>query len=328
MNPPIPPVETIIVNDDSPSKPGTSINTTSYSANASSTPGTGNEVMAFDADKHFSESSVEPLSTQLSPPTPPTNLLVEARNNIVFLLWTASSDDIGISHYAIERNGDVIDTTTNTHYIDRNIIDLETYHYRVIAWDGQGNHTPSDTVPVTIPDTTPPSAPTNLEAFNITSKSFGLRWTASTDNDPNDITYYLFRDGSFRGHTILTSFNDPYPMSPNTLYNYSIYAQDWSRNRSETTVLAVRTLDGLPPSKPANLRHTLIGTLRLLTWTNVGINNYEIRNHGELIGLTTHSSTVLQVFEIKNEIVEPYSFVVRAMDDAGNVNDSDPLTQS
>lgn len=70
-----------------------------------------------------------------TPPTVPENLKGESVNgSTVNLTWDASTDeDTGISGYNIYRNGELIDSTTETSYTDNNVTEFTVYNYSVSA---------------------------------------------------------------------------------------------------------------------------------------------------------------------------------------------------
>src|SRR5207244_11253492 len=66
------------------------------------------------------------------------------------------------------------------------LLSATTYHYRVKSRDAAGNlATSADftlTTLIAVPDTTPPSVPTNLSGSAVSSPQINLSCTASTDN--------------------------------------------------------------------------------------------------------------------------------------------------
>ncbi|MCD8510592.1 MAG: S8 family serine peptidase [Bacillus sp. (in: Bacteria)] len=91
-----------------------------------------------------------------------------------------------------------------------------------------------DNVELVGEDTTPPDAPTNLEA-NATSTSINLSWTASTAPDTSGYTVYRSEDGEdFEeiGDTSSSSYSDTLA-EPETEYTYYVTAYDFSGNESD-----------------------------------------------------------------------------------------------
>lgn len=113
-----------------------------------------------------------------------------------------------------------------------------TYHYAVVSANIFGaTATSSDqtfTTASRVPDTTPPTTPTNLVASPISSSQINLSWIASTDN-VGVAGYRVYRDGSQVGTTTSgTTYNDT-GLSPSTFHSYWIAAYDAAGNVSTTT---------------------------------------------------------------------------------------------
>ena len=96
------------------------------------------------------------------------------------------------------------------------------------------------------PDTTPPTAPSNLQASAPSGNRVDLTWTASTDAK-GVAAYDVYRNGG--GTPIatvdgdVTAFSDT-TVSPNTQYSYVVKARDPSNNTSDPS----NTADVTTPS--------------------------------------------------------------------------------
>ena len=174
-------------------------------------------------------------ASDTSPPSQPGSLAVTGTTDTsVTLAWLASSDDVGVDHYEIDRNGVAVGTTTSTGYTDRGLQPLTLYHYAVVALDAAGNRSAAATVDgTTAADATPPSAPTNLTASAAGATQVNLAWTASTD-DVGVSGYHVFRDG---GATALatvtsgTSYQDT-GLAAGSTHSYTVSAFDAAGNES------------------------------------------------------------------------------------------------
>ena len=94
------------------------------------------------------------------------------------------------------------------------------------------------------PDTIAPSAPTNLIASKITSNSFIITWTASTDN-VGVVSYEVFKGVVSCGTSVSTS-RSLTSLPANTIYAITIKAKDAAGNISAASeVLNVTTLFGV-----------------------------------------------------------------------------------
>ena len=100
------------------------------------------------------------------PPTQPLNLLASAPNsNRVDLVWTASTDNVGVTGYRVYRNGVQVGTSGTNAFSDLTVQGSTSYSYHVVAEDAAGNSSASsNTANVTTPgDTTagPPARTTS-----------------------------------------------------------------------------------------------------------------------------------------------------------------------
>jgi hypothetical protein len=98
------------------------------------------------------------------------------------------------------------------------------------------------------PDTTPPSAPTNLLLGTVSQTSAQLSWSPSSDNVA--VTGY---DTYLNGAKVGTTTNTSYTFSPltcNTAYTFGVVAFDAATNRSGQSTLAGSTppCDTTPPT--------------------------------------------------------------------------------
>lgn len=165
------------------------------------------------------------------PPTTPTNLrAIDVTASSVTLAWDPSSDDSGTVQYRIMQglyaHGSTVDGTEKFIY---GFPGNSTRSFRVRAEDPSGNVSPwSDSITVTTdpPDTTPPSAPTNLRVTGTTSSTVSLAWDASADNEGGEgIQGYWVQNVGVTTHgTGDTEYTWPV-LSPGT-YRFTVVAYD------------------------------------------------------------------------------------------------------
>lgn len=146
-----------------------------------------NGVYAYSATSTFPDSSfsganywVDVIATGIidnTPPSVPTGLGGVATGVRVDLSWSASTDNIGVSHYEIYRDGSPIDTSQNTTYQDVTTSPSTTFTYAVRAVDFNSNASALTT------------------GFDVTT---GLNSdpTASFSSSPSGLTVYVDASGS------------------------------------------------------------------------------------------------------------------------------------
>jgi PQQ-dependent dehydrogenase (s-GDH family) len=208
-----------------------------------------------------------------------------------------------------------------------------------IGWakPGQSTNSPSEVIPgshlmTQLPDTQSPAAPTNLASSNITSTSFTLSWTASTDNV--GVSGYDIYQGGVKINTSNitgTSYNVT-SLSAGLTYAFYVIAKDAAGNFSpNSTTLDVTTNgpDVTPPESPSNLLSSIITlTSFRLSWTaatdNIGVTGYDVYRNGAKINGPTVTNTYFDIGGLLSGLTS--SMTVVAKDAAGNSSQpSSPL---
>jgi len=313
----------------------------SYSATASLSGGSWvMQMVAFRA-------AGSPIDSQ--PPTAPTGLTAtSASSSQINLTWTASTDNVAVTGYRIERCQGAgcstfaqIGTSTLTTYNDTTASASTTYNYRARATDAATNlstysNTASATTPAA-PDTQPPTAPGGLTATAASSNQVNLSWSASTDNV--GVTNYLLERcqgtgcSSFTqiGTSTLTSYSDT-TASPSTSYGYRVRATDAAANLSAYSNTAGATTPGTPdtqpPTAPSALTATAASSTQInLAWTastdNVGVTGYRIercQGTGCSTFVQIGTSTLTSYNDTTASASTTYSYQVRATDAATNLS--------
>jgi titin len=256
--------------------------TGSYAALATAT-GVSNWFMQMAAFKAANADTI--------PPTAPSSLTALATGPTqVNLSWTASTDNVGVTGYFVQRCSGPGCTNfaqvaslqgNTTAYNDISLAPSTSYTYQIVATDAAGNlSTPSNQAGATTQaDTTPPTAPTNLAATVISNTQVNLSWTASTDNV--GVTNYLVLRCASPGCSSLaqigttggpgTTYNDT-TASASTSYTYQVIATDAALNQSLPSNTATAITTG-PPAAPAALTAAAASATQInLAWTNNAIN--------------------------------------------------------
>jgi len=123
-----------------------------------------------------------------------------------------------------------------------------TYVLRLTASDGELSASDDVTVVVSAPDTTPPSAPTNLVATAVSFNRIDLTWAAAADAGGSGIAgYRIYRDGSATPLATVTgtAFSDTTVVA-NTAYTYQVTAVDGASNESGLSAPAAATTLAAP----------------------------------------------------------------------------------
>ncbi len=212
-------------------------------------------------------------SLDTTPPSAPANVVASAVGPAqVNVSWTASTDNVGVTGYRVERCQGAgctgfaqVGTPSGTSFSDTGLSASTSYSYRVVAVDAAGNVSgysavASATTPATA-DTSSPSAPTGLAGTAVSSSQVSLSWTASTDNV--GVTGYRVERCQGAGCTTFaqvgtptgTSFNDT-GLSASTSYSYRVLAADAAGNVSAYS--AWRPSRRRPPLTPHRRRRRRI----------------------------------------------------------------------
>jgi chitodextrinase len=175
------------------------------------------------------------------------------------------------------------------------------------------------------PDTTPPTAPTNLTSSSITGTTATVSWTASTDN-VGVTGYKVFRDGVQVSTQTGLSFADS-GLAMSTTYSYTASAVDAVGNESAKSVaLSVTTKDTLAPTVPSITNITAPSSSQVaLTWSastdtgGSGLKGYKVyRSTGGASANLIASPTTTSYTD--NTVVgsTAYAYTVSSTDNAGN----------
>lgn len=155
-------------------------------------------------------------------PQDPIGALDNARGMREFIIGTGGSDHTNIPG-AIAANSQV--RNIDTYGIIKLTLHSTSYDWQFVPEAGK-TFTDSGTGAChgNLPDTTPPSAPTNLTATSVAWNQVNLSWTASTDNVAV-VGYQIFRNGAQIATTSAKSYTDGTVLAQTT-YSYYVKAVD------------------------------------------------------------------------------------------------------
>lgn len=246
-------------------------------------------VFAIDGAGNLSlESNVLNVLTLSVPDSePPSTITDLTSGNITLtstdLLWSASTDNIGVTDYEVFQNGVSIGLTGNMTSI--NVVDLisnVTYVFTVVAFDAAGNSSSiSNTENVTtLSDNESPTPVTDLNATNTMVRTTDLSWSASSDNVAV-VDYEIFQDGLSIGVSGgLTSFGVT-GLGAGNSYAFTVFALDAVGNTSTVSnTVNVTTLDAVNyTSDNSNLSDIDWVARDLFADRNVGIGTTETQGY-------------------------------------------------
>ena len=251
--------------------------------------GRGSSVVHYYAgyDPEYVNSKIN-RTTDTTPPARPTGLTGSASGTTVNLRWSASSDNVGVSQYAIYQNDTRVATSSNTSATISGLSPSSTYRFYVKARDAAGNESvASNTVSVTTQGSTASLSPCGglvpvaVRASDEQSDNaegtmdcdLDTRWAA----DGNvSITYEL--DKTYSIGSVKIAFYKGNERRANFDLQVSTNGSSW------TTVLANATSAG--------------NTLQAETFTFSAVNAKFVRYVGK--GNTSNSWTSLTEFEIRS----------------------------
>jgi chitodextrinase len=282
-------------------------------------------------------------------PTTPTGLTATAASSTqINLSWSASTDNVGVTGYRIERCSGAscstfaqIATSASASYSDTGLTAATAYTYRIRATDAANNvssYSSTASATTSAPaDTTAPSAPTGLSATASSSTQINLSWAASSDDV--GVTGYLVERCQGSGCSTFvqvtsvtgTTYSDS-GLSAGTSYSYRIRATDAASNLSSYSSTATATTqtssDTTPPSTPGSLTGSAAsGNGVTLSWSastdDVGVTGYLIEQcQGSgctsFVQVANASSAAYSIAGLTP--LTTYVFRIRATDAAGNLS--------
>ena len=227
------------------------------------------KVVAFDGANNASAASAASAPVTVVDgvaPSVPTGVTAVAAGQAADISWTASTDNAGVTGYALYRGSDAGFVPSMETLIQPNIVGTSyhdaplsegTWYYKVTARDAAGNVSGASSaasVVIVAPDSTPPSVPGGLTA-DVDGANVTLDWSASTDNV--GVTGYLVYRGTTAGFTaddasrigdvVETTFTDS--ARPQGTWFYKVAARDGSSNVSAASAAASATVTN-PPAPP------------------------------------------------------------------------------
>ncbi len=179
----------------------------------------------------------------------------------------------------------LVASTAGSSLVDSGVL-AGVWYYKVLAVDAAGNlSTTSQTVGVTVTDTTPPTQPGSFQAV-AGAGTVALSWTASTD-DSGQVAYDVYRSATSgfapSPASLLTSVTGTSYVDTPSLgtWYYRVVARDGAGNVSAPTPQASASQsDSIPPTQPGNPATSVSGSSVTVSWTastdNTGVVAYDV----------------------------------------------------
>lgn len=190
-------------------------------------------------------------------PSAPTDLLAIPADATKFLLvWSTSTDNVGVAGYNIYRDGTKIGVSPFPVYSDTGLSINTQYCYRVEAFDAAGNlsrvmSAEACATTLSSADTTAPSAPI-LTATPTSSSRIYLSWAPASDN-VGVVGYYIYRNMAMVAGVSAANYTET-GLSEVTQYCYTIKAIDAALN------ISVESNQACATTQPAILPNILAGS--------------------------------------------------------------------
>ncbi|WP_281335930.1 endonuclease [Flavobacterium eburneipallidum] len=172
-------------------------------------------------------------------PSAASNITVTGTTaNTISLSWTAATDNVAVTSYAIYMNGILKTSVSGLTATITGLSASTTYSFYVVAKDAAFNSSPASnttngTTNVIIPDTQNPTAPTNLTISGSSSSTLSLNWTASSDNIGVS-SYEIYVNSVLK--TSVSGVNAIVNgLTPATTYTFYVIAKDAAGNSSASS---------------------------------------------------------------------------------------------
>ena len=197
-----------------------------------------------------------PNVSDTTPPSVPTALRVRKlfSNNVTFD-WQSSVDNVGIAGYNFYRNGNFLKNIISTAPAEKSVGQLAgfdntispdmTYTLTVAAYDAAANIS-GQSNPITFTSPHGLSAPTNIQATNITATSTLITWTTNVPANSRVVystsdSYYIgngitnYNTGTLTDTVLATSHSVlVLQLQPGTVYHYAVVSEDAAGNFAES----------------------------------------------------------------------------------------------
>jgi fibronectin type 3 domain-containing protein len=233
----------------------------------------------------------------------------------VTLRWTLSSEE-DFSAYRIYRAesapvdsaDELVGRVTSANALefdDTDVIEGQTYYYRVYVQDSFGRESGSNTVQAVVVNARPPQAITLREPNATSTSRIALDWNESQDLD--FLAYRLYRNTAGAvsdGDPLLAEIPDVAAITwddaglrENTTYYYRVYVVDAGGLTTRSNEVEARTKNEAPPAVTMNAAASIDTTAATLSWGQSQAHDFAFYRlyRDEIPTVTTGSTQVVEL---------------------------------
>jgi hypothetical protein len=235
----------------------------------------------------------------------------------VTIRWTQSLDT-SFRSYRVYRSDDAnVDTTdrlagevttaTTAEFEDTDVIEGQTYYYRVFVRNQIGLETGSAMTTVTVPNVRPPAAVTLNTPDGISDSRLALKWSKTTSEDFSAYRVYRNETGAVTEqdpmvaeiHNVEQVYFDDLNLVENTLYYYRVVVVDQAGLTTRSNEVQARTANLPPPPVTLAPGTNLSFTAATLSWSASDVHDFaSYKLFRDTVSSVTTGSTL--VIELKD----------------------------
>ena len=272
-------------------------------------------------------------------PSKPANLRVTATTTTtISIAWDAATDNSGKLSYEMHLWRDPrvpVVPQTQTSFTWTGLRPSVEYYLSVVAIDAAGNKTFSDQLIVRTPrDTIAPGAPTNLHVDSVSASQVALSWDPAPDESAV-ASYAVFTSTGQIVEWAPGTSRKVIGLPPNRQFSFYVKARDYGGNVSPASnTVSATTLpssDTTAPSAPSLWVWDTDGCEVLAEWGASSDNESEPAEIRYLLFVNDDPNPTEVVMGITRTVAYgnttgPNTFVLKAVDAAGNASMSNPVT--
>ncbi len=300
------------------------------------------------ADEGTPSVALAAMGRDRTPASPPMNTQAKGDRSKIVVTWEMPKQSADLKGFKIARShllegpfhslNDKLAPVSDRSFADMKPSPDEPF-YAVYAVDTANNASSTFSVMASIYDTVPPAKPMALKGFIDSNGIVRLNWKFGNDNDLLGYQVYMAngKDNIYKQITssprVDSLITDTVTMRSLTeeVY-YKITAVDYNNNASAySDVFVVKRPDIIPPSAPVIMRYNISGKKVELTWANS--TSTDVVKHAVYKVSENNTETLVKEFTdpatslTDSEGTEgmSYSYIVKAIDDAGLISASAPL---